>query len=316
MKSNTASLDLSLKVTILMGICNGADHLIAQLESISRQTHTNWHLICSDDGSIDNSLEILHNFATTHPGQVTMKAGPCRGFSDNFMSLIRGLPKDSGYVGFADQDDIWLPEKLARALFELSKRGPTPALYCGRQSYWFPKNNRQINSPKMSRPFLLRNALIENVATGNTVMLNPAAARLARRAAYRTASVFAHDWWLYLVMTATGSTIHFDNGPPAILYRQHARNAIGAGKGLLPQARRKAGVLRGAFSRRIDGNLQALFAIEDLLTPQSVEICSRFSQARQASTWARLTAIHRIAPYRQRRADTLGFWGAASLGRA
>ncbi|MFY0646215.1 MAG: glycosyltransferase [Sulfitobacter geojensis] len=315
MTSNSTSHDRPLKVTILLGIHNGAGHLNAQLKSISRQSHANWHLICSDDGSTDNSLAILSDFAKSHPGQVTLNVGPCRGFSHNFMSMICALPKEAGYVSFADQDDVWHPEKLARALRQLNNIGSTPALYCGRQTYWYPTTNRQVTSPEMRRPFTLRNALIENVATGNTIMLNPAATRLAQHAACRTPSVFAHDWWLYLLMTATGGIVHFDNGPPAIFYRQHPRNVIGAGKGLLAQIHRKSGVLRGVFSRRIDGNLQALFAIEDLMTPQARDICRRFSQARRKSTLARLAAMRRISLYRQHRADTLGYWGAASLGR-
>ncbi|MGC1505534.1 MAG: glycosyltransferase [Sulfitobacter sp.] len=315
MTNNAPSNDLASKVTILMGIRNGSDHLAAQLQSISSQSHTNWHLICSDDGSTDGSREIIRDFARNHPDQITLKSGSCTGFSDNFMSLIRDLPREAGYVSFADQDDIWLPDKVSRGLHDLRRFGPDPALYCGRQSYWYPDTGRQLASPRMIRPFTLRNALIENVATGNTILLNPAAACLARQAACRTGHVFAHDWWLYLLMTATGHTVYFDNGVPALLYRQHACNAIGAGRGLFKQIQRKTSVLGGVFSQRIDGNLQALRAVEDLLTPQSRDICHLFSQARHKSTVPRLTAIRHIAPYRQRRTGTLGFWGAASLGR-
>ncbi|MDF3415048.1 glycosyltransferase [Sulfitobacter sp. M57] len=314
--TNTAfSYSPAPRVTILMGIRNGADHLAAQLHSISQQSHANWHLMCSDDGSTDASAQILDEFAQNHPGQVTIKCGPCSGFSDNFMSLIRALPVDAGYVSFADQDDIWMPDKLARALAQLAQQGPRAALYCARQSYWYPRTNRQRFSPRMLRPFTLRNALIENVATGNTILLNPAAAALAQMAAHHTDKVFAHDWWLYLLMTATGGTVLFDNSLPQILYRQHGQNVIGAGHGMLPQMQRKAGVLRGFFAQRIEKNLQALRAIEGFLTPQARETCRRFSAARHAPPLARLFALRAIAPYRQHRTATLGFWGAASLGR-
>lgn len=303
------------KVTILMGVYNGADHLGAQLISITGQSHANWQLVCSDDGSTDNSRDILNDFAQRWPKQVTMIDGPKTGFSDNYMSLLRHLPLDAGYVCFADHDDVWLPEKIARGLNALELLGSQPSLYCARQFYWYPHIERQVMSPRMTRPFTLQNALIENIATGNTIMFNPAAAVLAQRATSRVGSVFAHDWWLYLLVTATGGTVYFDNAAPAILYRQHATNAIGAGKGLLPQIKRKVGVLRGLFSQRIEGNMHALLAVEDLLTPDAQDICHRFAQARRTSGVARLAAFHRIAPYRQRWVDTLGFWGAASLGR-
>ncbi len=313
--SQTTVINRDPIVTILMGVRDGADHLQAQLDSIAAQTHKNWRLVCSDDRSTDSSLKILQNFARLRPGQVVLLKGPGTGFSNNYMSLIRTIPKQPVYVSFADQDDIWLPDKLQRGIECLGKAGPSPTLYCGRQTYWFPQTGRKTASMRMNRPFTLRNALIENVAPGNTIMLNPAAANLAQQAALCTDQIFAHDWWLYLLMTATGGHVHFDNGRPTLLYRQHRGNVIGAGKGLLPQVRRKIGVLRGHFSQRIDGNLTALLSINDLLTPQARDICQNFTQARRASGLARLAALHRIAPYRQRRADTLGFWGAASLGR-
>lgn len=312
--SQTTVISRNPNITILMGVRNGAGHLQAQLDSIAAQTHENWRLVCSDDGSTDGSCAILQEFARGRPDQVSLLSGPRSGFSDNYMSIIRACPRQPGFISFADQDDIWLPDKLRRGVQALSGTAPNPTLYCARQTYWYPQSNRKIASLKMARPFSLRNALIENVATGNTIMLNPQAANLVRLAALRTASVFAHDWWLYLLITATGGHVHFDNGPSSILYRQHGANVIGAGRGLMPQVQRKIGVLRGLFSHRVEANLAALQSVEDLLTPQARYICQSFTQARQTSGVARLAALRRVAPYRQRRVHTVGFWGAASLG--
>jgi hypothetical protein len=308
--------DSGSQISILMGVRNGAAHLADQLSSIANHTHQNWHLICSDDGSTDGSHKILHRFRATHPGQVTLQLGPKSGFSDNYISLLRRLPDRPNYVAFADQDDLWLPEKLAHALHELRDARHIPTLYCGRQSYWYPKQNQSLTSPIRNRPFSLRNALIENVASGNTTMLNPAATALARHAAHHIGPVFAHDWWLYLLITATGGRVIFDNGPAMILYRQHASNVIGAGHGWQAQLGRKMGVMQGLFSDRLDGNLAALAAISDLLTPEARALCNEFENARNARGFARLSALRRIALYRQNRFHTLGFWGASSLGYA
>lgn len=305
----------SPRVTILMGVHNGAAHLPQQLHSIARQTHKNWQLRISDDGSTDESHGILERFADDHPGKVRMVKGPQKGFCENYLSLLRALDPNDGYICFADQDDIWLPDKIARSLNILMPMDDQVALSCGRHWYWHDQSGRKVASSPLTRPFGMRNALIENVASGNTVMLNPAAARLAKRAAARIGPVFAHDWWLYLLVTGTGGNLAFDNGPPTILYRQHAGNAIGAGRGLTRQFARKLGVLRGAFSHRIEGNLQALFAIEDMLTEDAQTVLDAFANARTRRGMARLKALHSVAPYRQRKAHTLGFWGAASLGR-
>ena len=313
----TLTVDISPKpkVTILMAVRDGAAHLPVQLASIAAQSHDNWQLICSDDGSIDTSKEVLYRFAAQHPRQVAVHDGPQQGFSANFMSLIRQLPTDAGFVCFADQDDYWHSEKLMRSLSLLQQQNEAVALACGRRAYWYPERYRYRISAPVRRHCGLKNALAENIATGNTIMLSPDAARLARNAACRTGPVFAHDWWLYLLITGCGGSVVFDNGPPHVMYRQHGRNAIGAGQGLRAQLQRKAGVLRGTFMARMQGNLDALQAIPEMLTPEASATLRSFAAARKQGVFGRLAALHRVGLYRQHWAGTLGFWGAASLGR-
>ena len=298
-----------------MGVRNGATHLPAQLASISAQTHSNWSLVCSDDGSSDATRDIIQTFAQDHPDRVILNDGPQQGFSANFMSLIAGLPMDAGFVSLADQDDIWEPDKIARGLTHQPSSDDIPTLYSMRCWYWYPASGRRQASRLPTRPPGFRNALIENIATGNTILLNPAAARLARAAALRTGGVFAHDWWLYLLITGIGGNIAFDPGPPGLLYRQHEDNAIGGGQTATAQVQRKIKVLQGAFADRIKGNLAAMDSIRDLLTPENQTLLDGFAQARAAGLWTRLWTLRQIAPYRQTAMGNLGFWGAASLGR-
>ena len=313
MTSNAPVPSRSFDVTILMGVHNGALHLGEQLRSIAAQTCPHWNLICADDGSTDESRDILSEFQRQTPARVVLKDGPGRGFSANYMQMIATLPATAGFVAFADQDDIWLPGKIDRALAVLGQSSQ-PMLYCGRQVLWYPGQARPAITPARHRPAGLRNALIENIAHGNTIVLNPAAARLAQGAALRTGPVFAHDWWLYLLISACGGQVIHDNGPPLIHYRQHGGNAIGAGRGWRAQITRKKGVLRGVFAERVAGNLAALGAVDDQLTAEARQIIADFSKARACRTAGRLAGLQRIRPYRQNWRASLGFWGAASLG--
>lgn len=310
------STDMTNTVTILMGVLDGAKWLQPQLDSIAGQDHKNWVLRVSDDGSSDPSAEILTGFSKAHSGKTHLGSGPESGFGNNYMQLIRHLPKTVGHTAFADQDDIWSSEKLRRGFGALNGSGDGPVLYCGRRWLWFHKTDQRIKSPRPKRDFGFRNALIENVAGGNTIMLNPAAARLARQAARMiTKPVFAHDWWLYQLITGAGGTVIFDNGPPCILYRQHSANAIGAGHGVSAQIRRKAGVLKGDFAHRIKQNLAVLGQIQPLLTEDARRDLRRFQLARTAALHQRLLLLNEVRPYRQNRIGTLGFWGAASIGQ-
>lgn len=303
------------RVRILMGVRNGATHLGPQLDSIASQKGVEWTLHCSDDGSVDESRLVIRRFSNEHPGSVTLVDGPGRGFSANYMSMIRHLPKTPGLTAFADQDDIWLPDKLCRAASILEPFGKTPTLYCGRRADWYLHRGDFYPSRRIRRPCTLQNGLVENVACGNTIVLNPAAARLARRAAWNTGPVFAHDWWLYLVIAACGGAVAFDNGPPRILYRQHGANALGAGRGLRSQWHSKIGVLNGHFSDRIASNLDALAAIEAWMTPESRRTYHAFRKARKRRGIGRLAALRAVRPFRQSIVGDIGFWGAAALGR-
>lgn len=302
------------KITILMGVYNGADHLPAQLQSIAAQTHPNWHLHCSDDGSTDATAAVLDRFAKDHPGKVTVVRGPQDGFAANFMSLIRNLPDRPGHVSFADQDDIWEPEKLSRALKMLHGRDD-PTLYAARYTVWFPGRDAHQPSPRLSRPASFRNALVENIATGNTIVLNPAAAALAHQAAQQKGAVYAQDWWLYLLITGAGGRVVFDDGPPVLLYRQHDRNVIGGGLAPHQKLRRKLRALDGAYGARLHSNLDAMTRIRAHLTPENAALVDQFAEARTASLPRRLHLLRSIAPYRQSTLGNLAFWGAASLGR-
>jgi glycosyltransferase involved in cell wall biosynthesis len=113
---------------------NGASYLSEQLESFQRQTHRNWAVYVSDDGSQDQTLEILQATGSQwSAGRLQVFEGPRRGFVGNFLSLTCKASINADFYAWADQDDIWKADKLERALSWL-KTIPEdiPALYCGR----------------------------------------------------------------------------------------------------------------------------------------------------------------------------------------
>lgn len=305
---------------ILMGVYHGAAHLPAQLQSIADQTWSGWRLLASDDSTAPDSRAALGAFAAGVAQPVEICDGPQAGFAANYLHLIRRAAP--GPLAFADQDDLWLPEKLARAMATLDALpAGTPALYCARVWPW-DGSARQRDTPRLRpapmpplrRPPGFRNALIENVAVGNTIVLNAAAAALVREIAAAVPSVFAHDWWLYLLITGVGGTVCFDDGPPVLLYRQHDHNSIGTGRGPGAQWRRKRAVLQGAFAQRLALNSAALTPARRWLTPQNAALLDAFETARQQSGPTRITSLLRLGLYRQHPVSTASFFAGASLG--
>ena len=109
-------------VAILMGTMNGAQFLPEQLDSLAAQTHQNWFLIASDDGSTDDTIRILKAYQAKWPaGKLIIKEGPKQGFCVNFLSMACDSAIRAEYYAFCDQDDVWLPTKLVVALQNITE---------------------------------------------------------------------------------------------------------------------------------------------------------------------------------------------------
>lgn len=296
-------------MTIVMAVYNGAEFLPVQLQSLAQQNHRAGALIASDDGSDDNSVQILRDFGQMMP--VTILDGPRGGFARNFLHLISHAP-DGHVLAFCDQDDCWLPDRLERAHNALRTcRGP--ALYCSRRWIWDPAQDRR----RMSRAYRglpsFGNALVENIAPGNTIVLNAAASALARRLAPAADGIYAHDWWLYQIVTGAGGTVIWDP-TPTLLYRQHSTNEIGSGEGLLRTATRRIRGIRGQYAARVSQQLAALLAADDAFTPAARDQLAQFVAARQAPWAKRQGLLNRAGAVRHGVCANLALKGALQFG--
>ncbi len=300
-------------VAILLATYNGVENLAEQLDSFAAQSHPPALLLVSDDGSTDATRDILAAFATAHPAlPVQVLDGPKQGSAANFLSLLARCPTHIDMACFADQDDVWLPEKIARAVAQFD--GTELQLYCAHT--WECdadlSNRRLSRSPR--KPVGFRNALVQNIAAGNTIMLNRAALDLARAAAARTGKVAVHDWWVYQLMTGAGAQVIFDP-EPVLLYRQHAGNLIGANRGWLATLRRLRHLFTGTFRDWNNINIAALEVSWDHLTPQNRALLHRFATGRTQGMRGRIAMLRDTGVYRQGALGQASLWLAALLGR-
>ena len=305
------------QVCILMATWNGADHLQAQLDSFAAQDHPDWRLIAADDGSGDATLSILQEFAARSPQGVTLTRGPGRGSAANFIALLADAP-DCDWIALADQDDVWLPDRLSRGIAALSGHsGDGPALYCSATLHCDADLQNPHPSRAVPRSPGFRNALLQNIAAGNTILLNRAAAELVRKtapAALEIPDLVAHDWWLYQLISGAGGTVIYDSHP-TLYYRQHGRNQVGANAGFRAGRTRLAMLLKGRFSAWNRANIAALRAAKAHLTEENHALLEAFAQMRAQPLVARLRAFGRLRLYRQTRIGQAAMWVANALGR-
>jgi glycosyltransferase involved in cell wall biosynthesis len=272
-------------IALLLSTYNGAAYLDAFLDSLAAQTHVDWVLFWRDDGSTDETVAKLTAWNAGRAIRVTEPPGNV-GVTRSFMTLLRAAA-DHPFIAFADQDDVWLPEKLAWAIAKLLGIGG-PVLYCARQILVDQNLDRIGLSAPLAGPAAFPASLTQNIATGNTVLLNSAA--IALIAASDPPPKTWHDWWCYLIITAAGGTVVRDDRG-VILYRQHAENVIGAP--VSAPRRALAALRRGpdAFMTVFRANVEALNAQQALLAPQSRRDLAVVRRALRGGVIARLLVL-------------------------
>ncbi len=220
-------------IQILMATYKGEAYVAEQIESILAQTYTDWFLNICDDGSPDGTLTVLEAYEERYPDKIRVRENAVNSGSAgrNFMGMLETTTDD--YIMFCDQDDVWLPTKIAmtyRAMKRMEEKYGTKTPLLIHSDLTVVDEELQILHPSMMRLQKLEGyhrtfakQLVQNCVTGCTVLINRA---LREKLRVMPEQVIMHDWWVALVAACFGH-IGFVN-VPLIWYRQHGANAEGA----------------------------------------------------------------------------------------
>ena len=303
------------KVAILMATYNGERFLEEQLESFANQSERDWVLWASDDGSSDKTKSILKEFADRFPaGKVNILDGPKSGFANNFLSLINHPAIKAENYAYSDQDDVWYEDKLERALNFLDGQSKNmPALYCSRTEY-VDENMTHIGfSDDYQRPPSFLNALVQNIASGNTMVFNGAARSLLMRTG-EPLDVPLHDWWTYIIVTACAGVVFFDRRP-TVRYRQHDSNLWGMNTGWVNRAARVKKLFEGRFKGWNNRHVKALMGIKQNIAPRNQKVLNHFDLICNKGLVLSLYNLSISGLYRQTFLGNLGLWVAALFNK-
>jgi glycosyltransferase involved in cell wall biosynthesis len=314
--SPTFSTAAGPSVAVLLCTYNGTHFLPRQLDSIAGQSHGAWKVWASDDGSQDGTIAMLAEYKEQW-GEARFEAvaGPGQGFVANFLSLACAPAISADCFAYADQDDVWEADKLARAVAWLETQPrDRPALYMSRTRLIDEDGNDLGLAPLFTaKPATFANALVQNIGGGNTMVFN-AAARALLMAADKNIPIVSHDWWTYMLVTGAGGTAFYDPYP-GVRYRQHRRQLVGTNAGLLARLWRALLVFGGRFKRWSGVNVEGLTAFRPRMTPENRRIFDEFCAARTGGLVKRLLALRRSGVHRQNFVDNIGLYVAALFNR-
>lgn len=195
------------EVAVVMSTYNGALYLEEQIESILSQRGVAVSLFVRDDGSRDDTLDVLRSYERR--GLLTLFAEKNEGVVRSFLDAIGKVPKEFVYIALSDQDDVWYPDKLRRAVSVLSQRDQRlPQLYCSEYLFCDDGLNPLGRSHLNRIGVTFETLLYEVKVSGNTTVINRTLADLAIEAG--DSDVYGHDWWLGLLAAALGE-LTFDD---------------------------------------------------------------------------------------------------------
>lgn len=211
---------MSPTVHILLSTYNGRRFVAEQLDSLLAQDYPWVQVHVRDDGSSDGTADLVAEYAERHRA-ISLRRGENVGVIGSFLSLLGTAPDEADdFFAFCDQDDVWRPDKVTRAVSALAAGGePTSSLYFSRLEY-VDSRLRHIGISAIPRRLGFANAAVENVVTGCTAVFGSRLRQLMLEASPE--DMILHDWWAYLLASGLGKLV-FDDAA-TIKYRQHGAN--------------------------------------------------------------------------------------------
>jgi len=212
-------------VVILLAAYNGQDYIRQQLDSIAGQTYKgNITVLVRDDGSSDATAETVESYPQTQNCRIVLEKAENVGAQRSFLELIR-LAQDASFYFFADQDDVWDPEKIEVAVNAMTGK-EAPVAYCS--NFRLSDSNLTVyrsegltTAPKMT-PLQI---IFYNQIPGCVMGFNRSLMQLLKKLELQ--NVMMHDSMTLSLAALCGEVVY---DPAArITHRIHGGNVIGDG---------------------------------------------------------------------------------------
>ena len=211
-----------MRVCIILSTYNGKKYVCQQLDSIFQSAEDmDIFLYVRDDGSKDDTIQILEEYGKKNNVEIKIDAGENAGSARSFLLAIRNCPK-ADYYAFCDQDDVGLPKKIATAVKQIGDT-EQPILWCS--DYQVTDANLNVILPSALKQPIQDDvkSMFYNNVPGCTMVFNWALMQKMRM--IEISEIRMHDIMAMNVALITGE-IYFEKNP-FVLYRQHGDNVLG-----------------------------------------------------------------------------------------
>jgi len=217
----------NVRCAVLLAAYNGEKYIKEQISSILTQKSVHVDIYVSDDGSLDNTVDIIKSIGSDNIYILDYCEG-LRSASKNFFRLLRDVDLSSyEYVCFSDQDDIWKSDKIASAINIIIEKGVN-AVSSNVYAFWQDGKTELINKCYRQQKY---DYIFESAGPGCTYMFDKKIAaefsEFIRRNWSKLCEIELHDWLIYLWARSNEYKWWID-AIPTVYYRQHDNNVFGA----------------------------------------------------------------------------------------
>lgn len=232
------------ELSVCMATYNGGRWVREQLASILRQLGPGDEVVVSDDGSTDDTIDVVRSFAD--PRVRVLDGNAFRSPTRNFENALRHAR--GALVALSDQDDVWLDGRVALLRERLSRPGPSVRLVA--LDALVTDEVGAVTDPSLFRKIGARPGLLKNVYDNSYVGACLAFTRgLLDVALPFPAGIPMHDMWLGLLAELFGE-VEFVHRP-MLAYRRHGANATSFRREFRPAVQlKRRWVLATSLARR------------------------------------------------------------------
>lgn len=253
-----------MKISVITASYNYAQYIEEAINSVINQSYQDWELIIVDDGSSDNSVEIIKQYCQKD-SRIKLfqhEGGQNKGLKD---TILLGLSYATGdWVAFLESDDVFAPENLQKKL-EVIEKHPDVKLVFNKMNYFTetPESKNQIKFHDKKQRRLARMRFPQNmfyqfyvrnmILSFSCVMVE---IKTLKGADFNTPNDIMFDWWLWINLSYENDFYYLDEELTA--WRLHDKSYISQN-----DAKKRHSLPRKAYFKRFKStkNFKILFYI-------------------------------------------------------
>lgn len=210
-------MENKIKCSVAMATYNGEKYIKEQIDSILLNLDQNDELIISDDGSTDETLNIIKNY---NDSRIKLIQGPKKGIKQNFANAIKNC--NGQYIFLSDQDDIWNKNKKKIVLDTFEKNNCTLVVHdCEVINNEYETLESSFFELRKSKKGIVKN-IIKNSYIGCCMCFD---SKIKNKILPIPNDIEMHDQWIGIIAEKYGESIFIKD--KLIKYRRHDNNASG-----------------------------------------------------------------------------------------